>query len=288
MVLLHLLIDAGYGNLCVCHLNHQLRGRESAGDARFVEKLAGSLNLDCELGETDVRELVKTTGASVETAARAARYHFFGKVARARRCTTIFLGHHADDLVETFLINLFRGTGPAGLARMKELARHRIGGVELKVVRPLLSVWRSEIDRFVKERRLKFREDATNRETEALRNRIRLRALPYLERLLGRKIKMSLWRTATILEGEEAVVERLIPPALRRGATLPVKDLQDLDVPLQRRVIRDWLRREGGVDVGYEAIERVRGLLDVENGPAKTNLAKNWHARRRAGKLFLE
>ena len=288
VALLHLLLDAGYGNLRVCHLDHQLRGRESAADARFVEKLAAALDLECEIGVTDVRKLSKEARRSVETAARAARYQFFAEVARQHRCSTVFLGHHADDLVETFLINLFRGTGRTGLTGMRENAQHLVSGVQLTVVRPLLTIWRREIDQFVKKRRLKFREDSTNRETEALRNRIRLRALPYLERILGRNIKASLWRTATILRDEEEVVTRAVPSALRQGATLPVEHLQLLDAALQRRVIQDWLRRQDVAEVGFDVIERVRGLLDIEDGPAKTNLAKNRHARRRTGKIFLE
>ncbi len=288
VALLHLLLDAGYQNLRVCHLNHRLRGRESAADARFVEELSAALNLECEIGETEVRKLAKEAGRSIETAARVARYQFFAEVARHRRCSTIFLGHHADDVVETFLINLFRGTGRTGLAGMRETACHVISGVELTVVRPLLATWRREIDQFVKKRRLKFRDDSTNRETEALRNRLRLRALPYLERLLGRNIRTSLWRTATILGGEEALVDQATPASLRHGATLPVKDLRTLDVALQRRVIHDWLRREDVLEVGFDVIERVRSLLEVEGGAAKTNLARGRHARRRGGKLFLE
>ena len=191
-------------------------------------------------------------------------------------------------MVETFLINLFRGTGRTGLVGMRETAKHRIAGVELTVVRPLLSIWRKEIDRFVKARRLRFREDSTNREAEALRNRIRLRALPYLERTLGRNIKASLWRTATILGEEEALLDRMLPPPLAQGEGLRVKDLQRLDPALQRRVLRQWLQSEEVADLGFEVIERVRSLLDVENGPAKTNLARDRHARRRGGKIFLE
>ncbi len=288
VVLLRLLVAAGYRDLCVCHLNHRLRGRESTADARFVEALAGEFDLDCEIGETNVRELARQNKRSIETAARVARYGFFADVARRRGCSTIFLGHHADDVVETFLINLFRGTGRTGLVGMRETAKHRLAGVELTVVRPLLSVWRDEIDRFVKEHRLPFREDSTNREAEALRNRIRLRALPYLERTLGRNIKASLWRTATILGEEEALLDRMLPPPLARGAGLQVKDLQRLDAALQRRVLRQWLQGEEVADLGFEVIERVRGLLDVENGPAKTNLARDRHARRRGGKIFLE
>ena len=111
VALLHSLVDLGYKNLIVCHLDHQLRGRSSAADARFVEKLAAKYDVDLALGSTNVRALAAKKKMSIETAAREARYKFFAQVAKRRRCRTIFLAHHADDLVETFLINLFRGAG---------------------------------------------------------------------------------------------------------------------------------------------------------------------------------
>src|SRR5256885_7508446 len=110
---------------------------------------------------------------SIETAAREARYAFFGETTRRRKCRTIFVAHHADDLVETFLINLFRGAGSAGLAAMREVSTRRIDEVDLTIVRPLLSIWRAEIDKWLREHRLKFREDASNKNLAPIRNRIR-------------------------------------------------------------------------------------------------------------------
>src|SRR5262245_37373529 len=109
VALLHRLIDVGYKNLTVCHLNHQLRGRSSDTDARFVKGLARKSGVDFEFGAADVRALAKRKKMSIETAAREARYSFFAKTAQRRHCWIILLAHHADDLVETFLINLFRG-----------------------------------------------------------------------------------------------------------------------------------------------------------------------------------
>src|SRR5882724_7976975 len=114
IALLHFLVDLGYNKLVVCHLNHQLRGRESRRDARFVEKIARDLQLDSEIGSTDVGALAKQSKLSIETAARFARFAFFVEAARRRRCSRIFLAHHADDLVETALLNLFRGASPGG------------------------------------------------------------------------------------------------------------------------------------------------------------------------------
>ena len=108
VALLHWLIDCGYKKLIICHLNHQLRGRSSDADARFVEKLAEKYNVDLATESANVCALAAKKKLSIEAAAREARYKFFARVAKRKKCRTIFLGHHADDVVETFLINLFR------------------------------------------------------------------------------------------------------------------------------------------------------------------------------------
>ena len=115
VALLHALVEAGFRRLIVCHLNHGLRGRAAAADARFVATLAARLGLECESEQVDVARLAKKMGQSLETAAREVRYAFFARVARRRRCRSLFLGHHAGDQVETFLFNLFRGSGRGGL-----------------------------------------------------------------------------------------------------------------------------------------------------------------------------
>src|SRR6266567_8024904 len=203
VVLLDAIADLDYRKLIVCHFDHQLRGRSSRADARFVEKLAAKYEVDLEIGSADVRAVANHRKISIETAAREARYSFFAKMAKQRRCQTIFLAHHADDLVETFLINLFRGAGLTGLAAMREVSTRRIGAVELTIVRSLLSVWRSEINAYVRAHLLKFREDASNKNLSPLRNRIRHRVVPYLEKTLGRNIRQNIWRTATIASDEE-------------------------------------------------------------------------------------
>src|SRR5207253_8623012 len=141
---------------------HQLRAASSRGDARFVERIARKLKLDCQIGSTDVGALAKRSKLSIETAARFARLAFFVSVARRRRCCRIFLAHHADDLVETALLNLFRGAGPGGMAAMRKISIHRIGKTQLTIVRPLLGVWRGEIDAYNNQRLVEFREECTD------------------------------------------------------------------------------------------------------------------------------
>jgi len=125
-------VERGYRRLVVCHLDHKLRGAQSRADARFVERLANEFDLPIELSSADVRVLAKKTKMSIETAGRNARYQFFAEVARRLRCRTIFLGHHADDLVETFLINLFRGTGTGTIRQCGPQYHNWTGNVYLE------------------------------------------------------------------------------------------------------------------------------------------------------------
>jgi len=286
VAMLHWLISLGYKKLIVCHLNHQLRGRSSDADARFVQELAAKYQVDFERGAANVRALAKKKKMSIETAAREARYSFFAKAAKRHRCHTMFLAHHADDLVETFLLNLIRGAGLTGLAGMREVSTRHFDGVDLTIVRPLLSVWRNDIDKYVRECHLRFREDATNKNLAATRNRIRNRVIPYLEKILGRNIRQNIWRTAMIAAEEEKWIDNEALDFTNPHLSLP--GLRALPVALQRRAIMKWLRTQNISEVGFDVIERVRSLADREAPIAKVNLPRDRHARRRAGKIFLE
>jgi tRNA(Ile)-lysidine synthase len=314
VALLHWLTNLGYKKLIVCHLNHQLRGRSSDADARFVQKLVDRYNqgfvgqalrppdrrmgkrsarpttsdvhIDFKLDTANVRVVAKKKKMSIETAARDARYSFFAKAAKRHRCQTIFLAHHADDLVETFLLNLIRGAGLTGLAAMREISSRRIADLELTIVRPFLRVWRKDIDDYVQKHRIKFREDATNKNLNPLRNRIRHQVIPFLEKTLGRNIRPTIWRAAAIAAEEEAWIDNQLPNST--DAALSVARLRALPIALQRRTFLTWLRAQNVSEVGFETIERVRSLLGPDARIAKVNLAKDRHVRRRARKIFIE
>jgi tRNA(Ile)-lysidine synthase len=313
IALLHWLVSLGYERLIVCHLNHRLRGRSSDADAQFVKRVVERYNqkiagqalrlpgtrtgnrsgrptttsfIRFELGSANIRALAKKQKMSIEAAARQARYAFFAKTAQHRNCRTIFVAHHADDLVETFLINLFRGAGGTGLSAMREISTRRINGVDLTIVRPFLHVWRTEIDDYVAEHRLTFREDSTNKHLTPLRNRIRHRIIPYLEKTLGRNIRQNIWRTAVIAADEEKWIESELRDSTH--ANLSVLKLRALPIAVQRRTLLKWLRSQNISDVGFDAIERVRSLADQGTQIAKVNLPEDRHARRRAGKIFIE
>ena len=288
VALLHWLVECGYNKLIVCHLNHRLRGRSSRADAIFVQKLAAKYDVGLALGAIDVRALAMRTKQSIETSARDARYKFFAQVARRRRCRTIFLGHHADDLVETFLINLFRGAGTGGLSAMRGVSVRKIDNVKLRIVRPLLGISREQIDDYVRKHRLKFREDASNKNLAPLRNRIRHRIIPEIEKQLGRNVRGTIWRAATIAAEEENFFEALLPDKLSKLTALAVKPLRAMPIAVQRRMLHEWLRARDVPDLSFDLVERVRALLDLSNRAAKTNLPQDRHVRRRAGQIFVE
>jgi tRNA(Ile)-lysidine synthase len=285
IALLHLLVDLGYNKLVVCHLNHQLRGRDSRGDARFVEKIARDLHLDSEIGSTHVGALARQSKLSIETAARFARFAFFVEVARRRRCSRIFLAHHANDVVETALLNLFRGASPGGIAAMRKISVHRVGKTRLTILRPLLGVWRSEIDSYIEQQGLKFCEDKTNREVGSSRNRIRHRILPYINKTFGREVSKAIWRAAAIWVEEESFLDSMTPVV---GPRLNVIELRKLAVPLQRRAIVGWLRLNRVPNAGFDLVENVRSMMEQSSLTSKINIPGDRHIRRRAKTIFIE
>jgi tRNA(Ile)-lysidine synthase TilS/MesJ len=215
-----------------------------------------------------------------EAAARAARYAFFAKVAKRLGTPHLVLAHHADDQVETFLLQLLRGGG-AG-ARGMDPVRAR-GGLSLH--RPWLGVWKKEIAAYARREKLDWREDATNRDPRHRRNLVRRRLLPYLQKRIGPQVAENLWRAAEIARAESEWLDAICGEA--HSPELAVKALRAVPLARQRRTLLRWLQSRGVKDIGFADVEAVRGLLENRT-PAKINLAGGKHARRRAGRIFLE
>ena len=195
VALLHLLVENGFRNLVICHVDHGLRGRASTADARFVRSLAEKLGLPLESTRVDIAGRMKSQHESMETAARNARHDFFGECARKYRCPRVVLAHHADDQAETVLWNLLRGShGLRGMREIRELTPK--SGSKLELVRPLLGIRRSELVEWLVSKNLRWREDASNAEPVAIRNRLRNEALPLLSGISGRDAVQAILRGA--------------------------------------------------------------------------------------------
>ena len=285
--LLHLLVAQGFQNLVVCHLNHQLRGLFSSDDAAFVRELAESLGLPFEIGRLNVRRLADEGKLSIETAARAARHEFFAACADRQKTAKVLLAHHADDNAETILFNLLRGS--AGLKGMAPVSKLKVGRKTLTFLRPLLGTRRAEIDEWMDERHLDYRDDHTNDEAVATRNRLRIEALPLLNEIMERDVTPAILRaTAHDHENEECLTELLESlELLDPQGRLFLPKLRDLPAPLQRRVLFDFLNAKKIPEISSELLDRCLTLLDPDQ-PAKQNLPRNKHLRRRANRIFVD
>jgi tRNA(Ile)-lysidine synthase len=281
-VLLHILPLIGFRNLVVCHLNHNLRGTESLEDSRFVYRLTRRLRLPLYM---DTLAALPGTG-SLEAAAREARLQFFARAAESFSTSSLFLAHHADDQVETFLFNLFRGTGSLDNAAIKAESRVAVGTGNLLIRRPLLQVWKDDIYEFAAAFRLKFRQDSTNLSRQMVRNRVRHDLIPEIERLMGRPVKRALLRTIELATNEGEFLRSLVPE-MESQAELDTRELRKFAVAIQRRTIHGWLRHQNVKDCGFDEIEAVRSLLS-RMAIAKINLPQGVFCRRRAGRLFLQ
>ena len=174
VTLFDLMCRAGF-NIGVAHCNFNLRPGDCDRDEAFVRDLAAAHSVPCHVAHFDTLAFAKQQGLSVEEAARLLRYRFFEELRSSEGYDLIATAHHRDDSIETFFINLLRGTGIGGL--------HGIPVRNGAIVRPLLSYGRDEIDAYVSQQSLAFVDDYTNAQTLYLRNRIRHQLMPLLREI---------------------------------------------------------------------------------------------------------
>lgn len=284
--LLHWLLENKIHKLHLVHLNHQLRGSASDGDAEFVRALAKKHQLPLTLESTPVAELAKKAGHSLETAARNARHQLFAQVARETGCPRVLLAHHADDQAETCLFNLLRGS--SGIKGMEPESEFRIGRKKLTFLRPLLHVRRADIDAFLTERNITFREDSSNQDPAHTRNRMRHEALPLLADILQRDIVPPLLRA----EETNRENERIITDLLKTLALLDpqgrifLPKLRELAPNLQRACLRQFLLEQHVSHISNTLLDKALQLIPPD-GPPKLNLPGNRFLQRKQARIFL-
>ncbi|GFD91632.1 tRNA(Ile)-lysidine synthase [Alteromonas sp. KUL156] len=174
VVLTHLLHQLQF-NISLAHCNFQLRGKESDLDELFIKELGKSLNIQTFTTRFNTNEYTTKNKLSTQLAARELRYSWFDSLSKENNFDYILTAHHADDNLETFLINLSRGTGLEGLTGIPSINKN--------IIRPLLIFSREEIITFAKKNNIEWREDESNSETKYLRNKIRHQIVPTLKEL---------------------------------------------------------------------------------------------------------
>lgn len=171
-------------SLYVLHINHQIRGEEADEDAAFVKRICTKFKVPHRIINVDVPALAEAEGLSVEEAGRYIRYDEFSKYAYEVGATKIAVAHNSNDNAETVLMNLARGTGIKGLGGIPpKREMEDANGNIVEVIRPILCLSRKEIEQYLKENEIEYRNDSTNDSTDYTRNKIRLEIMPILENI---------------------------------------------------------------------------------------------------------
>jgi tRNA(Ile)-lysidine synthase len=257
------------GRITVLHLNHGLRGEASDGDETFVREAAARAGAPCI-----VERVHDLRGPNLEEKARQARYEFFARAAAECGLARVATAHTLDDQAETFLLRLLRGAGATGLGGIQPVTAAGI-------IRPLLEVTRPEIESWLREHRIEWREDLSNRDPAFARNRIRHDLLPLLERDWNPALRRSLARTADVLSVEESywrewTAQKLAELSTRspRGLVLELAGLRSLHLAALRRLLRAAVEVARGnlLRIDKEHIDRLVRLCLDERGSGAVRL----------------
>lgn len=217
VALLRVLLQLGYA--CeAAHCNFHLRGEESVRDERFVRDLTERLGVPLHVTHFDTQAYAASKSISIEMAARELRYAWFAERLRACGAKVVAVAHHRDDSVETFLLNLVRGTGIDGLQGIRP--------VNGEVVRPLLCVSRAEILDYLASLGQDYVTDSTNLQDEFMRNKLRLHVIPLLE-TLNPSVSETIAETARRLSDVAVVYHKAMEEAKQR--VMP--DGETIDIP---------------------------------------------------------
>lgn len=243
-------------HLQVLHLDHQLRGAESSADADFVRAAAARLGLPCHVHSVDVRAL----GGNLEETARQARHRFFSETAVRLNLRRVATGHTRSDQAETVLFRLLRGAGPLGLAGILPVT---VEGL----IRPLIEISREQVEAWLRQQGIAWREDSSNLDPAFSRNRIRHELLPQLRRDWNPHLDDALARLAEIFRDEEAWWSTQIP----NRSILSAAALRNMHPALARRFLRAACTASGAKP-GFQAIESIRELAARPEGDGRLSL----------------
>jgi len=281
MVLLHAMQQKGFAPIAV-HFNHKLR-EESDQESELVQSYCLDSGLPFRSGAGDVRQFAAEGGYSIEEAGRILRYQFLFEVAVTEMAGAVAVAHHADDQVETILMNLLRGAGTTGLSGMQVVSIPNAWHETIPLVRPLLDVSKKELVEYQIEHQIPVIEDRSNQDQIYFRNRIRHTLVPQLEKLTP-GFHQRLLQTAQILSAEDQALEHFCNIAWEtcrhsQGANyvqLAREELLDFPIAVQRRIIRKALKnlRPDYLELGFLQVE---AALDFIRTP--TRKSANWVAK---------
>ncbi|MEN2416418.1 tRNA lysidine(34) synthetase TilS [Flavobacterium mesophilum] len=256
MVLLHLLRQLPY-EIAVLHCNFQLRGLESFGDQEFIQNYCAQNNIPFFTTQFDTQAFAEDYKLSTQVAARELRYNWFYELLEEQNFDYILTAHHADDNLETFIINLTRGTGLDGLTGIPEQND--------KIIRPLLPFSREEILKYAEENKIEWREDSSNASNKYLRNKIRHDLVPILKEINPNFLN-AFQKTQSYLQESQEMAEDASIMIYQQVAKEEGEDIHfDLNqlkkLPNYKSYLYQWLN-----EFGFSAWNDIYDLVNGQSG----------------------
>ncbi len=256
MVLMALFHQLKY-DLAVLHCNFNLRGTESDGDEALVKAQCEKLGIPVWVQKFDIQAYAENKKVSTQLAARELRYYWFLEQLEAKKYDYILTAHHADDDLETFIINFSRGTGLDGLVGIPE--------INAKVVRPFLIFSRQEIEDYAKNHAIAWREDSSNASDKYLRNKIRHHIVPALKELNSNFLVSFKNTQSHLLDAQSMVEDAAIlmyqQIAKENGEEIIFDVIKLKKLPNYKSYLHHWLR-----EFGFTAWEDIYDLVDAQSG----------------------
>lgn len=265
VVLTHLMKTAGF-NIALAHCNFSLRGKESDGDELFVVNLAKQMNISVFAENFDTHRFAEEHKVSTQMAARTLRYNWFDEILRGFHFDYLLTAHHLDDDLETFFINLSRGTGLRGLTGIPR-QNHNI-------IRPIIDFSREEILKYAEENKLNWREDSTNKKTDYLRNKLRLEVLPQFKDT-NESVLKNFKKTQKNLQASQVLVEDYMALIYKLAVTEEVDSYKINILKLKELPHTDELLYELLNGFGFTEWQDISNLLEAQSGKqvySKTHL----------------
>ncbi len=280
--------------LSVLHFNHRIRGADADEDERFVSSLAEQHGLEFHRSSADVPVYAAEHKLSLETAGREARYQFFESFLQRQALDAVATGHTMDDQAETVLMRVLRGAGTKGLAGIYPKKAVLLCGREEAghIVRPLLGIRRAEVRDYLEGINQSWREDATNRDLQYTRNRIRHGLIPLIETRFQPTAVAALAQLAEVAREEEnyweAELGRVMPEVIGDsaafGLTVNVPRLLAFPPAVQRRILRNCAKRLG-VSLDFEHLTQLLHVARCCAGGKTCELPSGWVAAREQQEL---
>jgi len=274
VTLLDVLLSLGY-HCVAAHCNFHLRGEESERDAAFVKQWCEHIGVEMVSVDFDTYRYATTHKISIEMAARELRYEWFEDMRKQHHANVIAVAHHRDDLVETVLLNLIRGTGIRGLTG--------ISPKNNSIVRPLLCVSRDEIEAYVDDRKLPFIFDSSNSDDVFVRNFLRLNIMPLLEKI-NPSVKNAMYRTARHVGEAKKIYDYYVETQKKAIFVDNQIDIEKLKATLSPAVMLFEILTPLGFNASV--IEDISQRLD--STPGKVFYSDNYRLIKDRSKLILE